>query len=133
MTDNIINDLEIVRYHLTASKHKQVIDDAIDLINRQQKDKENLRKNILKYEEIFVEQQEEINRLTKRNFELVEKGEAIKEFAKKSIEQVEKARQKYQRLCKEQGEEVEETMHIHFNGMVKIINNVKREMVGEDK
>ena len=34
MTDNIINDLENVRYHLTASKHKQVIDDVIDLINR---------------------------------------------------------------------------------------------------
>lgn len=37
MTDNIINDLENVRYHLTASKHKQVIDDVIDLINRQSK------------------------------------------------------------------------------------------------
>lgn len=60
------------------------------------------------------------------------KAEAYKEFAEKAVEQVEKARQKYQRLCKEQGEEMEEYMHIHFNGITKIINNLLKETVGED-
>ena len=46
---------------------------------------------------------------------------------------MEKARQKYQRLCEEQGEEMEEHMYIHFNGITKIINNLFKKMVGEDK
>ena len=56
------------------------------------------------------------------------KSEAIKEFADKAIERVEKARQKYQRLCKEQGEKMEEHMHIHFNGIIGIIKNLVKEM-----
>lgn len=55
------------------------------------------------------------------------KSEAIKEFMDSAIERVEKARQKYQRLCKEQGEEIDEAMNIHFNGMV----NILKETVGE--
>lgn len=34
------------------------------------------------------------------------KAEAYKEFAERAIGRVEKVRQKYQRLCKEQGEEI---------------------------
>lgn len=55
------------------------------------------------------------------------KAEAIKEFMDSAIERVEKARQKYQRLCKEQGEEIDEAMNIHFNGMV----NILKETAGE--
>ena len=37
MTDKqIIKALEDVRYHLTSHKHKDVINEAIDIINRQQ-------------------------------------------------------------------------------------------------
>ena len=61
------------------------------------------------------------------------KAEAYKEFAELAVERVDKAKQKYQRLCKEQGEEMEEHMHIHFNGITKIINNLLKELVGEDK
>lgn len=46
MIDNeIIKALEDVRYHLTASKHKEVIDDAIDVINRLQAGVENQSQN----------------------------------------------------------------------------------------
>lgn len=56
------------------------------------------------------------------------KSEAVKEFAENIVEKVEKARQKYQRLCKEQGEEEDEAMNIHFRGMINLV----KEMVGED-
>lgn len=59
-------------------------------------------------------------------------AEAVKEFADNAIERVEKAKLKYQRLCKEQGEEMEEHMHIHFNGIIKIINNLLKERVGDE-
>lgn len=55
------------------------------------------------------------------------KAEAYKEFAQKVIEKVEKARQKYQRLCAEQGDKEDEAMNIHFRGMINIV----KEMVGE--
>ena len=61
------------------------------------------------------------------------KAEAYKEFAEKSVERVEKARKKYQKLCKEQGEEMEEHMNIHFNGITKIINNLLKELVGDNQ
>jgi uncharacterized protein with von Willebrand factor type A (vWA) domain len=60
------------------------------------------------------------------------KAEAYKEFAERAIDRVKKARQKYQRLCKEQGEEMEEYMHIHFNGITGIINNLLKELVGDN-
>lgn len=56
------------------------------------------------------------------------KSEAVKEFAENIVEKVEKARQKYQRLCKEQGEEEDEAMNIHFRGMINLV----KEMVGEN-
>lgn len=56
------------------------------------------------------------------------KAEAYKEFSEMAIDRVEKARQKYQRLCKEQGEEMDEAMNIHFNGMI----NLLKELVGEE-
>ena len=58
------------------------------------------------------------------------KSEAYKEFANNTVERVEKAKLKYQRLCEEQGEKMEEHMHIHFNGIIKIINNLLKELVG---
>ena len=60
------------------------------------------------------------------------KAEAYKEFAETAIDRVEKAKAKYQRLCKEQGEEMEEHMHIHFNGIIGIINKLLKELVGEN-
>ena len=61
------------------------------------------------------------------------KAEAYKEFAEKAVERVEKVKEKYQRLCKEQGEEMQEHMHIHFNGIIGVINSISKEMVGEEK
>jgi hypothetical protein len=55
----------------------------------------------------------------------------VKEFAENAIERVEKAKLKYQRLCEEQGEEMEEPMRIHFNGIIGIINNLLKERVGD--
>lgn len=51
----------------------------------------------------------------------------VKDFAERLKEKVEKARQKYQRLCKEQGEKEDETMNIHFNGIAKLIDNLLKE------
>lgn len=58
------------------------------------------------------------------------KAKAYKEFTENAVERVEKARQKYERLCKEQGEQMEEYMHIHFDGIIGIINNLLKEKVG---
>lgn len=52
----------------------------------------------------------------------------VKEFVEKVKEKVEKARLKYQRLCKEQGENEDEVMNIHFKGIVKLIDNLVEEM-----
>ena len=55
-----------------------------------------------------------------------------KEFAENSVERVEKAKLKYQRLCKEQGEEMEEHISILFDGIIGIINNLLKEMESKD-
>lgn len=39
----------------------------------------------------------------------------------KVVEQLENARQKYQRLCKEQGEKEDEAMNIHYRGITAIV------------
>ena len=45
MTDkDIIKALEVARYHLTASKHKDAIDNALDLINSLQEEIARLKK-----------------------------------------------------------------------------------------
>lgn len=78
------------------SRHcfQNICRDAINTIETQQVTIEKLQKNILKYEDIFVEQQAEIERLTinmnafglgmKRESERADtiRAEAIKEFAK---------------------------------------------------
>lgn len=56
------------------------------------------------------------------------KAEAYKEFATKTTDKVEKVKQKYERLCKEQGEKMEEHMHIHFNGIIKIVKDLLKEL-----
>ena len=39
----------------------------------------------------------------------------------KVVEQLEECRKKYQRLCKEQGENEDEAMNIHFRGAINIV------------
>lgn len=78
MTDNeIINALEYIRYHLTASKHKEVIDDAIDLINRQQAEIERLKK-------LLEEADISYNKCAKRFYK-----DDVKDFAKMLIDKSE--------------------------------------------
>lgn len=91
---------------------------------------EEAQAEIERLNKVYQANQQLINALNKSYF--LAKAEAYKEFAEKAIDRVEKARQKYQRLCKEQGEEMEEHMHIHFNGIIGIINNLLKELVGED-
>ena len=100
--------------------------DALDLINRLQAENEDLKS------ENLILSQKRFNIFESLEFGEKIKAEAYKEFAEKAVEQVEKARQKYQRLCEEQGEEMEEHMYIHFNGITKIINNLFKKMVGEN-
>ena len=100
-----------------------LINETLDLINRLQAENED-KQTVIK------EQGKIINGLLECQGKAI--VAAYKEFAEKAVEQVEKARQKYQRLCKEQGDEMEEHMHIHFNGITKIINNLLKEMGGED-
>ena len=88
---------------------------AIDIINRQQAEIERLNNNI----SAMV--------VTLRNSAKATRNEAIKEFAESLNENVEKARQKYQRLCREQGEKEDEIMEIHFKGIIKLINNLVKE------
>lgn len=129
------------------------ISNALDLINRLQASKEHYQKmnarnldNVMYLSKQCDELQAEnerskeqvkfadnyMNNLDKplQEFRAEAKAEAYKEFAELAVERVEKAKQKYQRLCKEQGEEMEEAMHIHFNGITKIINNLLKELVG---
>ena len=106
---------------------------ALDLINRLQAENESLKRQLhnakLHQKETRKALQDEKSLRLNEDFI---KAEAYKEFAENSVERVEKARQKYQRLCKEQGEEMEEYMHIHFNVIIGIINNLLKELVGED-
>ena len=44
---------------------REFFDNLVDFVDKQQSEKEKLQKNILKYEDIFVEQQAEIERLQK--------------------------------------------------------------------
>ena len=99
-----------------------LLQDTIDYFNRLQAENERLEKEVFTYKIRWAKAEV---RETKA------KAEAYKEFAENSIERVEKVKLKYQRLCKEQGEEMEEHMHIHFNGIIEIINNLLKELVGE--
>ena len=99
----------------------ELIKDAIDLINRQKAEIERLKENL------NIELK---NYATEYDYKI--KAEAVKEFAENAVKRVEKAKLKYQKLCKEQGEEMEEHMHIHFNGIIGIINNLLKEMVGDN-
>lgn len=105
------------------------IKDALDLINRQKAEIERLKENnrVLQYcNQVNISSTAELHDRLR-----TAKAEAIKEFAENAVDRVEKARLKYQRLCKEQGEEMEEHMHIHFNGIMKIIKDIEKEMVGD--
>ena len=90
MTDikKIIEDLEYARYHCTSNKGKDAINDAIDLINRQQSEIERLKaenekaKNYLakcfdKYEKTKIAKE------SLENTVYTARAEAIKEFAER--------------------------------------------------
>ena len=103
---------------------------VLDLINRKQAEIESL-----KADKIIAERHEKDARELYKDVVIqlkTAKSEAIKEFAETAIDRVEKAKAKYQRLCKEQGEEMEEHMHIHFNGIIGIINKLLKELVGDN-
>lgn len=51
----------------------------------------------------------------------LDEKEIIRKKMERIIDRIEKARQKYQRLVKEQGKKEDEAMNIHFRGMIKII------------
>ena len=95
---------------------------ALDLINRQDQENESLKAEI---QELKIE----INMF--RGYDEEIKAEAYKEFATKTTDKVERVKQKYERLCKEQGEKMEEHMHIHFNGIIKIVKDLLNELVGD--
>ena len=108
---------------------------ALDIINRQQAEIEKLKNRFFCKIVIDEEQVRKYINEKVQEFELdikSIKAEAVKEFAENTIERVEKAKLKYQRLCKEQGEEMEEYMHIHFNGIIGIIDNLLKETVGDE-
>ena len=76
MTDikKLTEDLEYARYHCTSNKGKDAINDAIDLINRQQAENDNLEKQFRildvecsRLEKKTEEQQAEIERLKKQD------------------------------------------------------------------
>lgn len=123
---------------------EQLLLDALDIINRPQAKviKEQNKNSKLRNERNRL--QAEVERLkdtlnatiagqeTFQRYIVTAKAEAVKEFAENAVKRVEKAKLKYQKLCKEQGEEMEEHMHIHFNGIIGIINNLLKEMVGDN-
>lgn len=51
----------------------------------------------------------------------VDEKEIIRKAFERVVERVENARQKYQRLVKEQGEKEDEAMNIHFRGVMNIV------------
>ena len=104
MTDNeIINALEYIRYHLTASKHKEVIDDAIDLINRQQAEIEDLKK------------------IKENSLEIISIGEnQILEIREKSIKEFAKRLKNKWKL-----------LFIAYPQIGESIDNLVKEMVGD--
>lgn len=111
---------------------RQVAKDTLDLITRKQAKIDDLMARtavttLLDDAVVYTPTLEDYNKFKKKF-----KSEAVKEFAETVIDRVEKAKAKYQRLCKEQGEEMEEHMHIHFNGIIGIINNLLKELVGDD-
>ena len=118
MNDNIINDLENVRYHLTASKHKQVIDDALDLINRLSAENERLkaeRQMADGYADALVEYTKE---------------KAIKDYKERLIFEIVNTPTTYQ----ESGLLYLSGVANRQNEIIDIINGLdEKETVGEDK
>ena len=128
-------------------KSQKVINTNLGLSYTQAKvEVEQWKEEANRYQNLYCEASAENEELRKENiiatqkraniFEIVnayERGrtEARKEFAENSVERVEKAKLKYQRLCKEQGEEMEEHISILFDGIIGIINNLLEEMEKE--
>ena len=51
----------------------------------------------------------------------IDETEIIRKAFERVVQRLEEARQKYQRLVKEQGEKEDEVMNIHFRGMMNIV------------
>ena len=109
MTDikKIIEDLEYARYHCTSSKGKDAINDAIDLINRQQAEVEELKSAMNCY----------------RPYEEEQRAESIKEFAErlKALDRLDVD------VSYGYGRE-----HYTEAIAVNLIDNLVKEMVGEE-
>ena len=106
---------------------------ALDLINRQKAEIEKLKsENEILSRNADNAFQEGLNEC-RELFEPEIKVEAYKEFAERLKEKVENVRKKYQRLCREQGEKEDEIIEIHCKGIIKLINNLLKEMVGEEE
>lgn len=131
MTDikKLTEDLEYARYHCTSNKGKDAINDALDLINRQQAENDNWEKQFRildvecsRLEKKTEEQQAEIERLKNANDSFTDigklyseiKAEAIKEFA--------------ERLKERRGVNFPFTRTV----FVEDIDNLVKEMVGEE-
>ena len=157
MTDSEISQLIYyiscdAQYKDTLTISKKTAIGLCEYFNRQKAEIENYSHNVRKMTDSIYKYQKEIEQLKEDNEILSScvkqsflirvdgksplsnlKAEAYKEFAERLNEKVEKARQKYQRLCKEQGEEEDEAMNIHFRGIINLVNNLLKEKVGEDK
>ena len=123
------------------------LDDLLQKIYRYEEENSNLTSDLTSLQNNLTSLQAENERLTTErdnehrcylhicedlkqavNRNITAKAEAYKEFATKTTDKVEKAKQKYERLCKEQGEKMEEHMHIHFNGIIKIVKDLLKEV-----
>ena len=128
MTDikKIIEDLEYARYHCTSNKGKDAINDAIDLINRQQAEIERLKaenekaKNYLakcfdKYEKTKIAKE------SLENTVYTARAEAVKEFAERLKEKA-----NYEEIWTGEEEYVFHT--VEFDD----IDNLVKEIIGEE-
>ena len=128
----------------TVSCCNELMKDALDLIDRLQADNEQLKSDIsvsrdayMSMKDRYEYEKEKVENAKQKCIDIAKalktaKAEAYKEFAEEASKKLEKVRQKYQRLCKEQGEEEDEVMNIHYRGIKRIVNNLVKEMVGEN-
>ena len=86
-----------------VEKELELLKETDNLINRLQAEVERLKDTL----NATIAGQETFQR-----YIVTAKAEAVKEFAENAVKRVEKAKLKYQKLCKEQGEEMEEHMKL---------------------
>ena len=85
--------------------------DVIDIIHKE-----------IESTKTYIEHNTQINiKFAVEEFPTLDEKEIIRKPMERIIERIENARQKYQRLCKEQGEKEDEAMNIHFRGVMQIV------------